>query len=55
MSDETKKYNGKLYYKDPQKYYGPENTYKDIPNMEPDKFYVNYLLMFFLIYFIFIK
>jgi len=38
--DEIKKYNGKLYYKDPNQYYGPMQTYKDIPDLGPSKFYV---------------
>jgi hypothetical protein len=40
LEDRTKKYNGKLYYKDPQQYYGPGKTYSDISEAEPDKFYV---------------
>jgi len=48
LEDQTRKYNGKLYYKDPQKYYGPQKTYRDIPNLEPDKFYVNRNFKYFL-------
>ena len=40
LEETSMKYNGKLYYKDPQNYYGPQQTYRDIPNLEPDKFYV---------------
>lgn len=40
LEDRSRKYNGKIYYKDPQQYYGPQQTYKSMPEPEPDKFYV---------------
>lgn len=41
LEDTSRKHNGKLYFKDPQQYYGPsEAYYTNIPEPEPDKFYV---------------
>lgn len=45
LEDRSQKYNGKLYYKDPQQYYGPKQTYSEIPELEPDKFYVKYFII----------
>ena len=46
LEDSSRKHNGKLYYKDPQQYYGPRESYNDIPEPEPDKFYVKKIILF---------
>lgn len=41
LSDESLSHNGKIYYKNPNAYYGPVNTYKLIPNYSDIKFETN--------------
>jgi hypothetical protein len=40
LFSDSQKYQGKIYYKDPKNYYGPDDRYRNIPEIQPEKFYV---------------
>lgn len=42
LASDTEKYNGKIYYKDPKNYYGPSKRYRNIPEIQPERFYVKF-------------
>ncbi len=41
FEDDILRHNGKVYYKDPSKYYGPDNTYYNLYENNDVKFLVN--------------
>ena len=40
LYSDSQKYNGRIYHKDPRNYYGPTDRYRNIPEIQPEKFYV---------------
>jgi hypothetical protein len=43
LGDDTLRHNGRVYYKDPSKYFGPEETYDNVYENNDIKFSVYYV------------